>query len=112
MTLSPKTFTSIAPLARSTRRVSISRIALERAFTSIAHIPRIIGVLIPSVAADKSEWEPLGDGVGDLVSLDTERGDVERDSEGLNIDIRERERVECPLVDIELVLALSRLWLV
>lgn len=91
MTLSPNTLTSIAGLARSTRRVRISRIALDRALTSIAHIPRIIGGLDGSVAMDRSEWEPFGEGVEDLVSLDTERGEVEKSSDVLNIDMRDLE---------------------
>lgn len=45
-----------------------------------------------SVAAEMSEWEPLGEGVEDLlVSLERERGDEDTVSEDLNKDIRERE---------------------
>lgn len=41
-----------------------------------------------SVAADRSEWEPFGDGVDDLVRRETERGDVENASGDLYNDIR------------------------
>lgn len=80
MTLSPKTLTSIAPLARSTSRVRISRMAFERAFTSIAHTPRMIGGLTGSVAVERSEWEPFGEGVVDLF-VSRER-DLGEDGEG------------------------------
>ena len=92
MTLSPKTLTSMAPLDRSTNRVRISRIALDRALTSMAHIPSTIGCRERSVTAEISECEPLGEGVWDrLVSLDDDLGDVDNGSEVLNSDIRERE---------------------
>ena len=55
MTLSPNTFTSIAPFDRSTSRVKISRIAFERALMSMAHMPRMIGGLAWSVIAERSE---------------------------------------------------------
>ena len=42
-----------------------------------------------SVAADKSEWEPFGEGVEDLVRREIERGDVENPSGDLNKDIRD-----------------------
>lgn len=74
----------------------------------MAHIPRIIGGRTGSVAADKSECEPFGDGVVDLVSLDMDLGEVERGSEDLNIDIRDRERFGEPLVPA----VVSLLWLV
>ena len=74
MTLSPKTLTSMAPLERSTNRVRISRIAFDRALTSMAHIPRMMGGRAWSVVAERSEWEPLGEGVEDL-GADAERGD-------------------------------------
>lgn len=43
MTLSPKTFTSIAPRDQATRRVRISRIGFERALMSMAQMPRTRG---------------------------------------------------------------------
>ena len=58
---------------RSTMRVTISRIALDRALTSMAHIPRIIGGLLVSAAVERSEWEPLGDGVSALLTVEGER---------------------------------------
>jgi hypothetical protein len=76
MTLSPKTLTSIAPLALSTRRVRISLIAFERAFMSIAHIPRTIvgfGVSLPKYKSEACE--PVGEGVEDLASMELERGE-------------------------------------
>lgn len=44
-----------------------------------------------SVAAERSECEPFGEGVEDLVSLDIDRGDVENGSGDLNNDIRDLE---------------------
>ena len=64
----------MAPLDRSTNLVRISRIAFDRALTSMAQIPRMIGGRTWSVIAERSEWEPLGDGVEDL-GADTESGD-------------------------------------
>ena len=87
----------MAPRARSTSRVSISRIAFDRALTSIAHIPSTIGGRRGSVAAERSEWEPFGEGVDDLVKREMDRGDVEKTSDDLNIDIRERGRLGVPL---------------
>ena len=42
--------------------------------TSIAHIPRMMGGLAWSVIAERSEWEPFGDGVEDL-GAEAESGD-------------------------------------
>lgn len=54
--------------------------AFERAFTSIAHTPRMIGGLTGSVAVERSEWEPFGEGVVDLF-VSRER-DLGEDGEG------------------------------
>jgi hypothetical protein len=73
-------------------RVKISLIAFERAFTSIAQIPRMMGGRTGSVAVDRSEWEPLGDGVEDLfVSLEFDRGEIGEASEDLKNDMRDLE---------------------
>ena len=95
MTLSPKTLTSIAPLARSTILVRTSLIALLLALISMAQIPNMIDFelekslqsskvslrlrtekldpyfesLESSVNA-KSEYEPIEDGEGDLVAME------------------------------------------
>lgn len=53
----------------------ISLMGLDRAFTSIAHMPRIIGSFPTSVVVERSEWEALGDGVDARVT--TERDLVE-----------------------------------
>lgn len=66
--------------------------AFDRAFTSMAHIPRMIGGRTGSVAVERSEWEPFGEGVVDLfVSLDRDLGDDGEGSADLKRDIRERE---------------------
>ncbi len=41
--------------------------ALDLALTSIAQMPSIIGGRERSVRADRSEYDPLGEGVADLV---------------------------------------------
>lgn len=67
------------PRDLSTKRVRISRIALDRALMSIAQMPRITGGFAESVTAEMSEWEPLGEGEDDLVevaTIDWERGDL------------------------------------
>ena len=93
MTLSPKTLTSIAPLARSTILVRTSLIALLRALISMAQTPKTIDFelekslksskvslrterldpyfesLESSVKA-KSEYEHVEDGEGDLVTTE------------------------------------------
>ena len=73
--MSPKTLTSIAPRDLSTNLVRISRIAFERAFTSIAHIPSTTGGLRLSAAGEKSEWEPVEDGDEERVNTELERGE-------------------------------------
>lgn len=82
--------------------------ALERAFTSIAQIPRIIGGRTGSVAAERSEWEPFGEGVVDrLVSRERDLGEDGDGSVDLNKDIREREFLsQCE----ELLLAEASRW--
>src|SRR5271154_1647362 len=74
MTLSPKTLTSIAPLDICTNLVKISRMGLDLALTSIAHIPKITGGLLSKVVA--SEWDPIEDGDEDRVRTEAERGDT------------------------------------
>lgn len=66
------------PLDLSTKRVRISRIALDRALMSMAQMPRMTGGFAESVSAEMSEWEPLGEGEDDLevVTIDWERGDL------------------------------------
>lgn len=68
----------------------ISLIGFDLAFTSIAHIPRIIGGFPTSVVAERSEWEALGDGVdarvttdGDLVILRSGELNIEERREDL-----------------------------
>lgn len=74
MTLSPKTLTSIAFLVLCTSLVRISLIGFDLAFTSIAHIPRIIGGRLRSVVVERSECEALGEGVDALVVTEGDRG--------------------------------------
>lgn len=89
MTFSPNTLTLITPPARSTRRVKISRMAFDRALTSMAHIPRVIGGRASAVTRGNSECESLDEGVVDLfVSLEWDRGVVEDGSDNLNKDMR------------------------
>lgn len=58
----------------------------------MAHIPRIIGGLAGSVADDRSECDPLGEGVEDLfVSLELDRGEIGDCSDDLNRDMRDLE---------------------
>ena len=47
---------------------------------SMAQMPRMMGGLVWSVSAERSECEPLGDGV-DSLGLDAERGPGERSGE-------------------------------
>ena len=82
MTLSPKIFTSITPRILSAMRVKISRIGFERALTSIAHIPRTIGLGCVPVIADRFESDPDGEGESDLF-VNTELDRFERRSIGL-----------------------------
>jgi hypothetical protein len=63
MTLSPKTLTSIAPLARSTILVRTSLIALLRALISMAQTPNMI------------DFE-LGKGLQSFILSVTENGEV------------------------------------
>jgi hypothetical protein len=102
MTLSPKTLTSIAPLARSTILVRTSLIALLRALISMAQTPNMIDFelgkslqsskvslrmerldpyfesLESSVNA-KSEYEHVEDGEGDLVATELDAMVCQRD---------------------------------
>lgn len=77
MTLSPKTLTSMAPRALSTSRVTISRIALDLALTSIAQIPRTTGAFGVSVPVDSegvlSVIEPIDEGDDDRPAAEAER---------------------------------------
>ena len=74
----------------------------ERALTSIAHIPRIIGGREGSVAVERSEWDPFGEGVVDLVvNLEFDRGEIGEDGSGdLKNDMRDLELLsECTGVE-------------
>ena len=67
ITLSPNILTSTTPRVLSTILVRISRIDFERALTSIAHTPRVMGLVAgPPAMADKFESEPEGEGERDL----------------------------------------------
>ena len=77
MTLSPNILTSTAPRVLSTILVKISRMAFERAFTSMAQTPRVIGFVTGPAMADKFESEPDGEGESDLfVNAELERTDL------------------------------------
>lgn len=63
----------------------------------MAHIPRIIGGRGGSVAVERSEWEPLGEGVWDLVvALECDRGEIGEGSVDLKKDMRERDGLSEP----------------
>ena len=65
--------------------------ALERALTSMAQMPRIIGVRGASVSADRSECEPLGEGDPErVVANELDRGEkVSRSGDLKKLEIRE-----------------------
>ena len=99
MTLSPKTLTSMAPLARSTNLVRTSLIALLRALISMAQTPNMtdlgFGTCLLSTKGSRrevlerlkplyfeslesrvnarSEYEPVEDGEEDLVTKELDR---------------------------------------
>lgn len=75
ITLSPKTFTWMAPWALSTSRVSISRIAFDLALMSIAQIPRMTGERFVSWKSARSSLEAIEEREEDLVTFELERGD-------------------------------------
>jgi len=101
MTLSPNTSTCMAPRARSTRRVRISRIAFDLALMSMAQMPRITGGLIGSLTLTKSEWEAIEDRDDDRVRMELERADEARPEELNRADILEGRSFPCMLcIDI------------
>jgi hypothetical protein len=78
MTLSPNTFSTMAPFERSTILVRISLIARDRALTSIAQMPSITGGR-PTSMIERSDWDPLGDGEEVRVTIELERGELRSD---------------------------------
>lgn len=78
----------------------------------MAHTPSITGGRVGSVAVDKSECDPFGEGVVDLVvKREFERGEIGEPGSGdLNNDMRDRELLS-GCMGVEPLTELSWLWL-
>jgi hypothetical protein len=57
-------------------RVKISRIARDRALTSMAQMPRMIGGRPMSMEMERSDCDPLGDGDDVRVAIELDRGEL------------------------------------
>lgn len=76
--------------------------AFERALTSIAQMPKMIGVRGASVRADRSECEPLGEGEPErVVAMDVERGAKESRSGVLKKEEIREFRSQCIVTSLE-----------